>query len=393
LATKQEDLTVHKEKKAKAAPREKGAAMKRTVLAGALFACLISGLFAQSNGNDAYEPDSRDKPVAVQMGIWYSRTLHQGDQDWFALRPASTGLLIAVTGGDTDTVITLYRGDEIEAQNDDNGDDVASLLEYPVLAGTDYVLCVEGYDEDEAGPYRFMVSFESIRDPGEPNDTISQATAFSPGSRISAYFLDPDDEDWYRVAIAKAGALTVYTEGAMDTVILMYDGGNKLIAEDDDSGEGGNAKVSARVAPGTVFIRVSAYDGQLGRYTLRGLFFEPPEPDRFEQDNSRILAQNIGVGESQERNFTDSSDEDWARLRITQRGTYVILAEAEDSALDTFLELYDLAGKLVDANDDWNEGLDARLRLDLDPGLYYIKATTLNDDPIANSNYVLSVAK
>jgi hypothetical protein len=327
------------------------------------------------------------------MGIWYSRTLSRGDQDWFALRPASAGLLIAATQGDTDTVVTLYRGSEAEAQNDDNGDDVASLLEYPVRAGTDYVLCVEGYDEDETGPYRFMVSFEPIRDAGEPNDDVSHATAFNPGSRITAYFLDPDDEDWYRVTAAAAGALTVYTEGGMDTVILMYDDKNTLIAENDDGGEGGNARVSARVTPGTVYIRVSSYDGQMGRYTLRGLFFEPAEPDRFEQDNSRILAKNIGVNEFQERNFTDSSDEDWARLRITQRGTYNIFAEAADSTLDTFLELYDSNDDLVDVNDDWNDGLNARLRLDLDPGIYYIKASVLNADPIENSNYILSVTR
>ncbi|MDR1249600.1 MAG: PPC domain-containing protein [Treponema sp.] len=367
--------------------------MKRVVLTGVLFVCLFSGLFAQHEGNDAYEPDSRDRPVAVQMGIWYARNLHRGDQDWFALRPASAGLLIAATGGDTDTVITLYRGNEIEAQNDDAGDGVSSLLEYPVRAGADYVLCVEGYDEDEAGPYRFMVSFEPIRDSGEPNDDVSQATTFSPGSRISAYFLDPDDVDWYRVTVAEAGALTVYTEGTMDTVILMYDDSNTLIAEDDDGAGDGNARVSARVTPGTVFVRVSSYDGQLGKYTLRGLFFEPAEPDRFEPDNSRILAKNIGVGESQERNFTDSADEDWARLRIAQRGTYDIFIEAADSVLDTFLELYDSDDDLVDVNDDWNEGLNARLRLDLDPGIYYIKASAINADPIENSDYVLSVAK
>jgi hypothetical protein len=327
------------------------------------------------------------------MGIWYSRTLRQGDQDWFALRPASAGLLIATTQGDTDTVITLYRGNEMEAQNDDAGDDVSSLLEYPARAGTEYVFCVEGYDEDEAGPYRFMVSFEAIRDTGEPNDAVSQATAFSPGSRITAYLLDPDDVDWYRVAVPKAGALTVYTEGSMDTVILMYDDKNTLIAEDDDGAGDGNARVLARVSPGTVFVRVSSYDGQLGKYTLRGLLFEPAEPDAYEPDNSRLLAGNIAVGESQERNFTDSSDEDWARLRITQRGSYDIFARAADSALDTVLELYDSRDELVDVNDDWNDGLNARLRLNLDPGIYYIKASVLNADPIANSKYVLSVTK
>jgi hypothetical protein len=364
------------------------------ILTCVVFICLGGGIFAQNFGDDPYEPDNRERPVAVQMGTWFSRFLHRGDQDWFSLRPVSSGLLVAVTGGDTDTVLTLYRGNETVAQNDDNGDDVASLLEYPVQAGTEYVLCVEGYDENEVGPYRFMVSFEAIRDSGEPNNVVSQAVSFSPERTITGYFLDPDDVDWYRVTVAAAGALTVYTEGTVDTIILMYDAGNNLLAEDDDSGENGNARVSAGVTPGTVFIRVSAYDGQLGRYTLRGLFFEPATPDRFEQDDDRTLAKDIAAGSSQERNFTDSFDEDWARLQIAQRGTYDIFAEAEDiGALDTFLELYDSNEELVDANDDWEDSLNARLRLELNPGTYYIKARTISSDPLENSNYVLSVSK
>jgi hypothetical protein len=353
-----------------------------------------AGLFAQSSGEDPYEPDGQERPVAAQMGTWLSRSLHPGDQDWFSLRSPSTGLLVAVTSGYTDTVITLYQGDEELAFNDDNGDEVSSLLEYPVQAGVDYTLCVEGYDEDEAGPYRFMVSFESIRDSGEPNDVVSQAISYRPGNLVTGYFLDPDDVDWYRIGVAAAGSLTLYTEGAMDTIILLYDSANNLIAEDDDSGFNGNARASARVSPGTVFARVSSYNGQLGRYTLRGLFFEPPPADRFEDDGVRIHAKDIGVGASQERNFTDSFDEDWARLQIAQRGTYEIFAEAQDSAaLDTFLELYDSNDELIDANDDWENGLDARLRLELAPGTYYIKARTISMDPIRNSNYVLRVSR
>jgi hypothetical protein len=368
--------------------------MKRIIASGAVFVCLGSLLFPNNFGDDPYEPDSRERPVAVQMGTWFSRSLHQGDADWFVLRPLSPGLLIAVTGGDTDTVITLYRGDEVEAQNDDNGDDLASLLEYPVQPGVEYTLCVEGYTEDDTGPYRFMVSFESIRDSGEPNNVASQATLFRPDSRLTGYFLDPDDVDWHRVTVTAEGTLRVYTEGMVNTIILIYDGEENLIAGDDDSGDNENALVSVPVRPGTVFIRISAYDGQLGRYTLRGLFFESPPPDRFEQDNTRVFARDIAAGSSQKRNFTDSSDEDWARLRITRRGTYTIFAEAEDSgALDTFLELYDSNDELVDANDDWENGLNARLMLELDPGTYYIKASAISPDPIENGNYVLSVAE
>jgi hypothetical protein len=238
-----------------------------------------------------------------------------------------------------------------------------------------------------------MVSFESIRDSAEPNNTVAEAATFRPESRITGYFLDPDDVDWYRFTVAKAGALMVYTEGAVDTIILMYDSGNNLIAEDDDSGGAGNALVSAEVTPGAVFIRVSSYDGQLGKYTLRGLLFDPVAPDRFEQDDTRALAKDIAVGASQERNFTNPFDEDWARLQITQKGTYNIVAKAANNVLDTFLELYNADDELIDANDDWEGSLDARLRLELNPGTYYIKARSIDMNPLENSDYVLSVAK
>jgi hypothetical protein len=363
------------------------------VLACVVFVCLGFSLFAQNSGEDPYEPDSRESPVTVQLGTWFSRSLHRGDQDWFALRLVSAGFLSALTDGDADTVITLYRENEAIAQNDDSGDSITSLLEYPVQAGEDYALCVEGYDENEAGPYRFMVSFEAIRDSGEPNNIVSEATPFRPDGRITGYFLDPDDVDWYRVTVPMTGALRVYTEGAMDTIILMYDGQNKLIAEDDDSGDNGNALVTAGVSPGTVFIRVSSYDGQPGKYTLRGLLFEPPAPDRFERDDTRALAGDIAVGASQERNFTDPFDEDWARLRITRQGSYDIFAKAEDDSLDTFLELYDDKDELIDANDDWDDGLNAHLRVTLKPGTYYIKARPVDMDSLGNSGYVLGVVQ
>jgi hypothetical protein len=320
-----------------------------------------------------------------------SRALHREDKDWFTIRPASPGILIAETGGDTDTIITLYRGNDVIAQNDDNMGDVTSLIEYPVTSGVDYTICVEGYDESETGPYRFVVSFEAIRDAGEPNDVPSQATPFSPGSAISAYFLTPYDLDWYRYMVPSPGILAIHTEGTVDTIITMYDSNDSLLAEDDDSGENANASVSAKVTPGMVFIRVSSYDGQLGKYTLKGLLYEPATPDRFENDDTAAGARDITPGSSQERNFTDASDEDWVRLRITRRGTYDIFAQAADDRLDTYLELYDSNDDLVDANDDWDEGWNARLRLEIEPGTYYIKVTTLSSNPIDNSAYVLSV--
>jgi hypothetical protein len=352
-----------------------------------------TGLFAQDFMGDPYEPDSRERPAAVPMGTWLSRALHPGDEDWFSLRPASAGILVAATSGNTDTVISLYLGNEMIAQNDDNGDEVSSLLEYPVQGGVDYLICVNSYAADEAGPYHFMASLEPIYD-ANPNDVASEAMILTLGNPIMGYFLDADDVNWYRVVATQPGTLVLYTEGTMDTIIHLYDARNNLIAEDDDGGHRENARISIRVGTGTMFAKVSAYNGQLGRYTLRGLFFEPAPADRFEDDGNKTLAKDITAGMAQSRTFTDSFDEDWARLRIDRQGTYDITAEAQDSdLLDTLLELYDSNDRLIATNDDWKGGLDARIRLELNPGTYYIRVRTVTADPIRNSSYILRVTR
>jgi hypothetical protein len=365
--------------------------LKRLFLGCLIFWRLSLGLYAQNYLGDSYEPDSQAKPIPIQLGSWVSRALHGDDKDWFTLRPVSNGMIIAETIGDTDTVITLYKGNEEMASNDDNGDDINARLEYPVTSGVGYTICVSGFDETETGPYRFRATLEPIRDMGEPNDTPSQATPFTPGHKITAYFLDPDDVDWYRYTVPSTGTLVVYTEGNLDTLIIMYDSNDTVIAEDDDGGDGSNARVSARVSPGTVFIRVSSFDGQLGKYRLQGLLYEPAQPDRFENDAAKALAKDISPGASQERNFTDSSDEDWVRLRTAKLGTYDIYVKPADTKLDTFLELYSADDELIDVNDDWEDELHSRIRLELKPGTYYIRVTTISSDPLSNSAYVLSV--
>jgi len=56
----------------------------------------------------------------------------------------------------------------------------------------------------------------------------------------------------------------------MDTLLYLYDSRGTLIAEDDDSGEGANALISVRLNPGTYYIEVKGFNGQIGRCTLHG---------------------------------------------------------------------------------------------------------------------------
>jgi hypothetical protein len=166
-----------------------------------------------------------------------------------------------------------------------------------------------------------------------------------------------------------------------------------LIGRDDDSGYQGNAKVSANTfSASLVYLRASAYQGATGRYHLKTKFSPPIKPDPFENDNTLSNATEILSGDSQERNFTDAGDVDWALLRIASQGSYEIAAMAADNYLDTFIQLFDEEGNLLGEDDDGGGHWNALLTTKLDPGTYYIRVSCIDKEPLEHSEYTLSVS-
>jgi hypothetical protein len=251
---------------------------QKPVLFCLIFFVSILNAHAQEVRPDSYEPDSRTSRVPIQEGTWISRTLHADDEDWFTFTPAAAGMLTAETAGDVDTLTALYDGVSMVAENDDGFDDdedYNSRIEYYVEAGITYTMKVGGYDENEIGPYRFRVILAPItQERFEPNDTMAQAVPLELGDTFTGHFLSSDDTDWYILRIPAAGALLLYTTGFTDTVLAVYDNDGNLYAEDDDGGDGGNARVHAEVLQGTLYIKVSEYDGNRGRYYLHTQFTE-----------------------------------------------------------------------------------------------------------------------
>jgi hypothetical protein len=367
-----------------------------------VFTACVSVPYAETD-IDSYEPDSRDDPVAITMDDWISRTLHTNDADWFSFTPGSAGLLIAETDGDTDTVLELYRYTTLLRANDDVENNSNARIEYFVDPGVKYIIKAEGIrlagaTENDRGPYRFRISLEPMpNDTAEPNDTLEKATPIGLKDTITGYFLIPDDVDWYTLSVPGAGRLLVYTSGTMDTLLEVYNSRKELIAGDDDGGYQGNAKLVTGISgAGPVYIKVNAYQGTTGRYDLHTRFMDPVKPDPFENDDSPANAKDIQPGDSQERNFTNASDVDWVRLPIKTKGTYEIKTTAADNYLDTLIELFDEAGIATEehiAQDDDSGGYwNAFLNISLDPGIYYLKITTVDKDPLENNNYTLSVS-
>ncbi|GHU60543.1 hypothetical protein FACS189445_0110 [Spirochaetia bacterium] len=365
-----------------------------------VFTACVSAPYAETD-IDSYEPDSMDAPVKITNEDWVSRTLHTNDVDWFSFTPGSEGLLVAETDGDTDTVLELYRDTTLLRENDDVENNPNARIEYFVEPGVTYRIKASGVHlagatENARGPYRFRVRLEPMPvDTAEPNDTPEQAMAIKAEDTIRGYFLTAEDVDWYTLTAPGPGRLTVYTTGTLDTLLEVYANGNlnEPIAEDDDNGYQGNAKLVANLqSAGPVYIKVHSYLGTMGRYYLHTQFKDPVKPDPFENDNSLSAAKDIQVGPSQERNFTDATDVDWVRLRITKQGAYAIGALAADNYLDTLIELFDANETLIARDDDSGGYWNALLNINLSPGTYYIKISTVDKDPLENNVYILNVS-
>ena len=83
----------------------------------------------------------------------------------------------------------------------------------------------------------------------------------------------PGEEDLFRFSVKKAGRYVMRTGGKTDLVMKLFGPGSQtlLIAEDDDSGVGLNARIVSDLIPGDYFLQVRHYNLSrgTGTYTVR----------------------------------------------------------------------------------------------------------------------------
>jgi Bacterial pre-peptidase C-terminal domain/Astacin (Peptidase family M12A) len=88
---------------------------------------------------------------------------------------------------------------------------------------------------------------------------------------LRASIASPGEQDTYRFVVAQAGDFVVETGGATDVYLSLYgpNSPTKLIAENDDSGGGRNARIEAALQPGTYYVQVRHYSpGSTGPYRI-----------------------------------------------------------------------------------------------------------------------------
>ncbi|MGH7491870.1 MAG: tyrosinase family protein [bacterium] len=188
-------------------------------------------------------------PTRASIGV-------AGEVDTYRFLVPSAGTHRIETVGTTDTVMSLLgpnNSSDLITEDDDGGEDRNARIVSRLTAGTYYVR-VRHYDRRSNGNYQISVRLEA-QQPTIPELVINQPA-------IQADIAAADESDLFTFAAPATDLYTIATSGNTDTFLTLFgpDSQTMLIAQNDDGGNGSNARIVADLVAGVYFVRVRHFD-------------------------------------------------------------------------------------------------------------------------------------
>jgi len=224
----------------------------------------------------------------------------------------------------------------------------AAALAYRVESDQAYVLAVSGIDYQAYGP--FQLASERLElyggGPLTPDVTISD-------------LLDGTARE-IPLMIETAGLYQIdQRSDAFDTKLELS--GNGVSQSDDDGGDGTNSRLLVQLQPGRYTLKARGYsDSARGLYTLSVVAWNPPEGVELRSALPLNGDELTGLLSGENHYFLDVS----SRQLVT--------IDLKSDMFDPYLELS--GNGVSEENDDGGDGLNARIRTILEPGMYQITA-------------------
>ncbi|MCL4192524.1 MAG: pre-peptidase C-terminal domain-containing protein [Thermoguttaceae bacterium] len=223
-----------------------------------------------------------------------------GDVDFFRFVAPVTGQMTITnaptSGSRLDPVLYVYdSARSLLASNDDYGATSSSRVTFAVTAGAAYYIKAAGYGATTGG-YRLSLSTAATSDDGNTFSSATRVTLTGNGSLMRNAAIDrTGDVDMFRFVAAATGSITIGLSAAtgsrLDPYLIVYNGSQRVIGQDDDSGGGVNSQVTVSVTAGaTYYIRASAYgNATTGDYVLQAGPGMAPSPSTGEFDITLAL--------------------------------------------------------------------------------------------------------
>lgn len=208
----------------------------------------------------------------------------------------------------------------------------------------------------------------------------------NPSASAMSRSIQSSQEDFFLLVPDRDGRLISETTGGLDTYMVFYnyDTGDSL-AENDDGGQGTNARISYNVRSGTRYLAVvRGYSSSVsGAYGFRSYIVARENATSWENP----LSYEIGVGQDNAaavNRTIQSGDEDYFLLVPDRDGPLIIETTGR---VDMYMELYSSDPReLLEENDDGGTDRNARIRYNVTAGSRYI-ALVRGYDGRASGNY------
>lgn len=237
--------------------------------------------------------------------------------------------------------------------------------------------------ELQAGPYQLTAAFDRARrcDPA-PLDPPAQTTGNLANSGCRFQDLLPHSQDTtiavpYRVTLAQPAQLTVeMTSTNVDSYVWILDSTGRVIADDDNSAGGSNARLAVRLLPGTYTVIANSARIQTGSYSFRVAAAEPRACDSRPLPFGETATGQLATDDCLVRDvMVNSARPVQARIHwfdVAEAGT--ITVDAGSFAFAPHLILVDAEAKRIteDVLDSRQVAGAARIRRALAPGRYGI---------------------
>lgn len=190
-------------------------------------------------------------------------------------------------------VLKKYDQDQIRGTTFDPD----SIMLYPFPAS--WTVNGQGTKENtelSAQDKDFIASAQAY--PGRTPQVVELAVNASQATQASIG--QPGEEDMFKFTATTQGIYTIETGGETDVVMKLYGPNSRtqLIAEDDDSGVGNNAKIIRPLLSGDYFVQIRHYNtaGGTGAYTIKVTSSPTDKVVIYADANYQGASNELGVG-------------------------------------------------------------------------------------------------
>lgn len=186
-----------------------------------------------------------------------------GKAQEYTLRVEKTGMFQIDLGSTAfDTVLTV-NGNGVEVEDDDGGERTNSRVNLTLEPGT-YTLGVRGLEGGETGLFRLNVRQSELPE----GLVMTDGTTLPTSGKVDVMLGREDGTRSFVLVVERAGKVRLDAlSRQVDTTLEVT--GNGVNFEDDDGGQGTNARLEMDLRPGRYEVRVASLEGREGLVELR----------------------------------------------------------------------------------------------------------------------------